>query len=112
MKITLNSILFLTLYFSIPALCNGQTLSLKISGRIVEKTTGHPIPYASVFIDKWRIGTASNEEGRFSLSLPGNTNNVVLTVSCLGYESAKREVPGNQIGEAIIITLNKKKCGP
>lgn len=55
-----------------------------VEGRIVDKETGKPVPYASIGISGTSQGTSSNLNGEFSLSLPRFFS---VKVSCVGYES-------------------------
>ena len=52
---------------------------INTTGRITDRQ-GIPIPGASIFIQETSIGTISDSEGNFSLSLE---NEVILVVSCL-----------------------------
>lgn len=56
-----------------------------VSGHLLDER-GQPVPYASIALTDGRTGTASNEEGEFSLKLP--TLPQQLTVLSIGYERA------------------------
>ena len=58
---------------------------LKVSGRVVEKDGKTPIDYAAVTIEGEYIGTMTNHEGNFDLTIPYQFGNKKLVVSCLGY---------------------------
>ncbi|ULT24653.1 TonB-dependent receptor plug domain-containing protein [Sphingobacterium sp. E70] len=63
-----------------------------ISGRITNQA-GNPI-VASIFLQgNSKIGTSSNENGDFSLSIPQNSTNLVI--SSLGYETQTVSINGN-----------------
>jgi hypothetical protein len=55
-----------------------------IEGRIVDKETGKPIPFASIGIVGTSKGTSSNLNGQFSLSVSEAGS---LRITCIGYES-------------------------
>lgn len=71
-------------------LINGMSLAQQwqIKGRILDKETGEPLPYASVFLQKlplWELvkGCVSDEQGYFVMSTPSGKQ--VLSVKYLGY---------------------------
>lgn len=55
-----------------------------IEGRVVDKQTGEPVPFASIGIMGTSKGTSSNLNGQFSISV---TEPFTIKVSCVGYES-------------------------
>ncbi len=61
------------------------TAQVRVEGRIVDRTTGAPIPFASVSIIGTSGGTSSNANGEFSLVIPPNAS---IKVSSVGYASA------------------------
>src|SRR6185369_986316 len=90
-------LLLLILFISSPAI---ELLSQKIiKGKIVELNTNNPIPYANIGIRNSPIGTISNIDGTFFISIPGNHLNDTITFSALGY--LQRSVP--------VILLNTNK---
>ena len=46
--------------------------SLKIKGKIIEETSGHPLPFATIGISGSPYGTVSNPDGEFVFFLPPN----------------------------------------
>lgn len=56
----------------------------KIEGKIVDRETGNPIPFASIGILGTAMGTSSNLDGEFTLLLPERAS---IKVSCVGYVS-------------------------
>ena len=70
--------------------CFGYTQeSSAISGRIIDSVNNSPLPFAQVMIAGSTIGTVSNEEGRFTLHVPGDYSKDSLLISYLGYETAR-----------------------
>src|SRR5688572_21051778 len=55
-----------------------------VEGRVVDKETGGPIPFASIDILETPHGTISNLQGEFSLVISDSSS---IKVTCLGYES-------------------------
>ena len=58
----------------------------KFSGRVVEKDGKTPVPYASITIDETYIGTMTNREGYFDLTIPAKYRNKNIAVGSLGYK--------------------------
>ncbi|MEM6769638.1 MAG: DUF5686 and carboxypeptidase regulatory-like domain-containing protein [Bacteroidota bacterium] len=81
-------LLFLSLCTSTSTVC-AQTLS----GRITDANTGEPLPYASIYVEQTKSGTASNADGYFQVKLAPGTNQVLF--SYLGYSSQQKTVRGS-----------------
>jgi hypothetical protein len=65
---------------------------LKISGQVVEKDGKSPVFYASVTIEGTYIGTVTNHEGNFDLTIPYQLRNSNIFVSSLGYKQTRISV--------------------
>lgn len=79
--------------------------SQSVSSKLLDSVTQKPIPYATV---QWanKKGAITNEEGRFSLMLPEDTQpSDSLFISCMGYESLAR--PLNQFNRPAIYLVPK-----
>lgn len=61
------------------------SLSGQIRGRVSDKSTGQPIPYANVFLKDKPIGATTDMKGDFEIKT--NIENNELIVSAIGYES-------------------------
>ncbi|GEO10267.1 SusC/RagA family TonB-linked outer membrane protein [Segetibacter aerophilus] len=86
---------------------HAQTLSpSQIRGRILSPD-GTPLQGASVIIAGTKTGSTTDEEGRFSISVPNNRK-VTLEVSSVGF-ATKTLNPGSQTD--ITITLEKSIAG-
>lgn len=69
-----------------------QTLQSQIEGRLIDRHTYEPIPYASVSIDSTSIGTITNLNGEFRLLLPDSLPGIpTIHFSHLGYISRRIE---------------------
>jgi outer membrane receptor protein involved in Fe transport len=80
------SLLFITvLTIILPFTILHSQTSGKISGKIVDKATGEPLPFANVFVEGTTIGTASDSDGNYTiLNLkPGLYS---ITASVVGYQ--------------------------
>ena len=68
-----------------------QTAVLR--GRVLDAETHQPIPNAQVGVAGNRLGTSTNDEGRFVLSIPPAYAHERLTVALLGYRSHEQALP-------------------
>ena len=64
-----------------------------LRGRVLDAETHQPIPNAQVGVADNRLGTSTNDDGRFVLSIPPAYAQQRLTVALLGYKSAVRPLP-------------------
>jgi hypothetical protein len=91
--------------FSIIALLlltiSGQAQSVK--GKVVDATSGNPIPNASIYLNGSSKGTASNTEGDFILNT--TETHIPLVVSSVGYQS---EVINNYSDKTLNIKLSPR----
>lgn len=58
-----------------------------IGGRVLDKDTKTPIPFATVSIEKIGLGTISNYDGVFNLRIPKYSTKSNIIVSHLGYQN-------------------------
>jgi hypothetical protein len=67
---------------------------LDISAQIlrghITNAKGEPLPYATIYIAETRMGTATNLDGKFELTLPAGTYSV--TFQCLGYKPVNETI--------------------
>jgi len=66
-----------------------QPKRIRISGVVVSKKDGSPLPGANVFIKGTRYGAATDVDGRFQFSLPAEKD-FVLVVKFMGYKKLER----------------------
>lgn len=65
----------------------------QISGVLLDKSSGRPVRYASIWIEGEQIGISSEEDGSFSINV--KTEDYVkkyLTISCVGYAKLRSEI--------------------
>ncbi|MFY7898563.1 MAG: DUF5686 family protein [Chitinophagaceae bacterium] len=73
-----------------------------IRGIVKDAVTGKPIQFVNVFFSGTKIGTTTNEQGYFNLSINKNFSN--LTISYVGYKTeVRRIVP--QVSQEITVSL-------
>ena len=75
-----------------------------VSGAIVNKENGEPLPYASVRLKNHPIGTVSNDDGAFDFYIPKSKRNDTLSVSFIGFNSY--EIPLSAVDEFLEIALS------
>jgi len=73
-----------------PALAQGPIL---VRGRVLDAETHQPIPNAQVGVADNRLGTSTNEDGRFALNIPPEFRQARLEVALLGYRKFSQAVP-------------------
>jgi hypothetical protein len=65
---------------------------LTISGKVVDKETSEPLPFASVGIMGKSIGTITNLQGEFDFHLSNELRNNIFTINMLGYKTFEAPV--------------------
>ena len=82
--------LALILCASATAFAQGATV---ITGRVTNRTAGTPITGATVLVDGTQIGTITNDQGDYSLTVPaGRTGSVNVTARLIGYRALRQPV--------------------
>jgi hypothetical protein len=56
-----------------------------LTGTVTDAQTGEPLPFASIYVEKTKSGTASNAEGQYQLRLSGGANRIIFQF--LGYQA-------------------------
>lgn len=70
--------LFAYFYFLI-TIVSSVVAQTKVSGVVYDQSSSLPIPYANVFFQGSKIGTVSNEDGRFYIESDQNFDGIVIT---------------------------------
>ena len=78
-----------------------QTPSI-LRGRVVDAETHQPIPNAQVGVANNRIGTSTNDDGRFVLNIPPAYAQEKLTVALIGYKNYSQTLPLLPASELLI----------
>ncbi len=63
-----------------------------VSGQVLDRETGEPLPYAALFTNDLQTGTTSDESGKFSLEINSQKSSCILNIQYLGYYSQKQRV--------------------
>ncbi len=67
--------------------------ALVLRGLVLDANTHQPLPYAQVGIAGNKLGTSTNQEGRFALRVPAAYAATELEVALLGYRRYARPLP-------------------
>ena len=91
----MTSRLLLTLLLVITSLTNAQnnpTSQTTIKGTVVDKADGSPLPYAYLKIDQVALGTVTDGNGKFQITIPKKYDNHTITLSYLGFQDLTLEI--------------------
>jgi TonB-linked SusC/RagA family outer membrane protein len=77
-----------------------------VSGRVIDKTTNEGLPGVSVIVKGTTTGTATNAEGQYSLSVPGDAT--TLQFKYLGYVTTERPISSSNTVDAGLDVDNKE----
>lgn len=70
----------------------GVAQKLTVSGKVTDRDTHEPLPFASIGIKGKPIGTISNLQGDFDFHIPEEYRNEILVISMLGYSNFESPV--------------------
>ncbi len=71
---------------------HSKTLQNTITGKVVEKDNGMPLPYAYLKINTTSLGTATDGDGHFKITIPKKYDTYIITISYLGFEDLQLTV--------------------
>ncbi|QJD77116.1 DUF5686 and carboxypeptidase-like regulatory domain-containing protein [Spirosoma rhododendri] len=74
-----------------------------VTGLVTDAKTGEPVPFASVALVGKRVGTITDEKGRYTLRT--NVLSDSLVVSSMGYANTRRAIDGERLTQAIDVQL-------
>jgi hypothetical protein len=66
--------------------------TILISGKVVDKKSKEPLPFASLRIAEKSLGTVANERGEFTFLIPEEYHNEIIIVTMLGYSTYESPV--------------------
>lgn len=78
---------------------------ITVSGKVIDRETKEPLPYASVGINGKPIGLISNEQGEFDFHIPADLRNDILAVNMLGYQIYEAPVWSLLSTERVVIEM-------
>jgi len=68
---------------------NNSVKVCSLKGRILDRTSGDPIPFATVSIDGTQLGTIANSAGDFIFKYHGIYSDDSVIISCMGFKIQK-----------------------
>ena len=105
--VSLMKILFTTLLcFLLTQFATAQN-NFSVTGKVLNQITGLPMPAASVFAQNTTLGTITDENGNFKLSLPQGGYDLVITFT--GYKTESKRITTADANENIVINLKEKE---
>lgn len=75
-----------------------KIVNVTVSGKVIDEN-GESLPGARISIKGTNIGTTTNQDGYYTLSIDNQPNTVILVVSFLGYKSIETTVNTNTSNE-------------
>jgi hypothetical protein len=78
-----------------------------VTGKVLNQLTGLPMAAASVFAQNTTLGTVTDDNGNFKLSLPQGGYDLIITFT--GYRTETRRITTVDANENIIINLKEKE---
>ena len=103
----LKKICLLPLLLLSVLLVHAQTRTIK--GKVVSAQDNKPVAGASILVKGKTTGTATGNDGSFSLNVP--TGDVVLVISYIGYSQVEQAVDAGTSDVTITITESKGDLG-
>lgn len=98
--------IFLTLFF-LATSAFAQPAYFKITGKVIDGATNNALQAASVFAQNTTMGTATDNTGNFTLTLPNGGYDLVITFT--GYETVTRRITtADGEDKNIVITIKPK----
>ena len=82
----------LSIKLAVLMLCAGLSMSygqMRLIGQLTDSSTGLPIPFANIGILNSKVGTISNTDGTFEISIPDSLKSRKIVFSAIGYEQRK-----------------------
>jgi hypothetical protein len=77
-----------------------------LKGVVLDSEKNSPIPGASVFLNTTSVGTMTNIQGNFTLSIPNGRYDLI--VSSVGYETFSQTITSNEASDFITVRLKIK----
>jgi len=79
-----------------------QLQGQNISGKVIDFSSGEPLVYVSIGVMETTKGTISDEKGNYKLDVAGQTNNLNVRFSMIGYKSQTFTIEELSKNQAVI----------
>ncbi len=96
------AILFLLLFSSLVSKAQ-ETHEIEITGEIVDSETNDPVPYVHVVNKRAQLGTVSNTEGRFWITMEKTDT---LLLSAIGFETFAFTIKDDVVSDKMVVTIS------
>jgi hypothetical protein len=101
MRAAISTTLSVLLFFASGSKLSAQNLI--VTGTVQSSITGQGIPYASISLEGSTVGTISNIQGEYVLTLTGQQQSGTLVISSLGFATARIPVSSALQSGAILL---------
>ncbi|MFW5724798.1 MAG: SusC/RagA family TonB-linked outer membrane protein [Bacteroidota bacterium] len=98
----INRIWILIVLFLVPLMVPGQEGPVTVSGRVTDNTD-MGLPGVTVLIEGTATGTTTDIDGNYSLSIPADVQNPVITFSYVGYTTSRVPFTGQEQVNVILM---------
>lgn len=102
-----KTIFTLLIFFNIFSI-EGTAQNIKLAGRIVEQGKNKPLSFVTIEVKSLAIGTYTDTDGYFTISIPKKNQNDAIDFYALGYEKKKMIINNLLKSENQIIKLKQK----
>ena len=96
----------LSIFFLVFSFANAQ-VSFTVTGKVTSEANGLPLPAASVFAQNTTLGTVTDADGNFKLSLPAGGYDLIITYT--GHRTESRRISSGEATEKLMISLKEKE---
>ena len=102
-----KTITSITLTFCLLTISLTVEAQQRVTGQVTEELDGTPMPFATVFISGTTIGTQTDIDGNFSLTVPIQGSFEVV-VSHIGFRSESRRIdtPQTTVFDEVLVNMN------
>ncbi|MDP4285467.1 MAG: carboxypeptidase-like regulatory domain-containing protein [Bacteroidota bacterium] len=101
-------LIFLFSFLLASFILSAQTSSYLIKGRVIDKLTNAPLQGASVFAQNTSLGSATDQDGNFSIRLPEGGYSLIVTYT--GYETESIRINrAASLDSNLVFELNPKE---
>ncbi|UOQ52856.1 carboxypeptidase-like regulatory domain-containing protein [Hymenobacter cellulosivorans] len=104
----MKRLLLMSLFLSLTLIGSAWAQTRVISGRVLDVTTNDGLPGVSVLVKGTSIGTATNAEGNYTLSVP--TDATALIFKQLGYGSQEQAITNSNTID-VTLSVNTEELG-
>ncbi|MGB1205781.1 MAG: serine hydrolase [Chitinophagales bacterium] len=78
-----------------------------INGTIIDAKSTKPIPYANILIKGTQVGTVSNQDGQFEISVANLNQEFTLVISVIGYSTLETKITKEINDSKLIVELEE-----